>query len=78
MCGKDGLEFKLSICLGKVKEFKWLGTWLDMIVGARRAGLSITKTADLLGFLQPSSGLTENGPTERKYAVDGSCVEENV
>lgn len=49
-----------------------------MAIGARRTGLSITKTADLLGFLQPSSGLTENSPMERKYTVDGSCVEENV
>lgn len=49
-----------------------------MIVGVRRAGLSNTKTADNLGFLQTSSGLTENGPKGRKYAVNGSCVEENV
>lgn len=54
------------------------GTWLDMIIGARGDGMSINKTADLLGFLQPSLGLTENGPNERKYAVDSSCVEVNV
>ncbi len=33
---------------GEEREFKWLG--LGMVVGARRAGLSISKTADLLGF----------------------------
>ncbi len=33
---------------GEERGFKWLWTW--MVVGARRAGLSISKTADLLGF----------------------------
>ncbi len=34
-----------------------------MVVGARRAGLSISKTADLLDFhTQPSLEFTENGP----------------
>ena len=49
-----------------------------MVVGARRAGLSISKTADLLGFSQPSLGFTENGPKKRKYPVSGSCVDENA
>jgi len=44
-----------------------------------RAGLSISKTADLLGFQsQPSLGFTENGPKKRKYPVSGSCVDENA
>ena len=47
-----------------------------MVVGARRAGLSISNTADVLG--QPSRGLTENGPKKRKYPVSGSCVDENA
>ena len=40
-----------------------------MVVGARRAGLSISKT---------SLGFTENGPKKRKYPVSGSCVDENA
>ncbi len=50
-----------------------------MVVGSRRAGLSISKSADLLGFhAQPSLGFTENGPKKRKYPVSGSCVDENA
>ncbi len=51
-----------------------------MVVGARRASLSISKTADLLAFshAQPSLGFTENGPKKRKYLVSGSCVDENT
>ncbi len=48
----------------------------EMVVGARQAGLSISKTADLLGF--SSLGFTENDPKKRKYPVSGSCVEENA
>ncbi len=47
-----------------------------MVVGARRAGLSISKTADF--HAQPSLGFTENGPKKRKYPVSGSCVDENA
>ncbi len=51
-----------------------------MVVGARRAGLSISETADLLGFphTQPSLRFTENGLKKRKYPVSGSCVDENA
>ncbi len=50
-----------------------------MVVGARRAGLSISETADLLGFSHTTiSRFTENGPKKRKYPVSGSCVDENV
>ncbi len=50
-----------------------------MVVGARRTGLSISETADLLDFhTQPSLGFTENGPKKRKYPASGSCVDENV
>ena len=37
-----------------------------MVVGARRAGLSMSESADLLGFTPTTiSGFTENGPKER-------------
>ncbi len=50
-----------------------------MVVGARRAGLSISKTADLLGFSRTTiSRFTENGPKKRKYPVNDSCVDENA
>ncbi len=50
-----------------------------MIIGARRAGLSISKTADTGIFhIQPSLGFTENGQTKRKYPVSSSCVYGNV
>ncbi len=50
-----------------------------MVVGAREAGLSISKTADLLGFSQTTiSRFTENGQKKRKYPVSGSCVDENA
>ncbi len=49
-----------------------------MVVGVRRTGLSISQTADLLGFRQPSLGFTENGPRNRKYPVSGSCVDDNA
>ncbi len=48
-----------------------------MVVGGRRAGLSISKTTDLLGFSHTTiSRVTENGP--KKYPVSGSCVNENT
>ncbi len=49
---------------------------LNVVVGAKRAGLSISKTADLLG--QPYLRFTENGPKKRKYPVCGSCMDENA
>ncbi len=45
-----GLRIKPSIKIGKkgdLSDFE-----CGMVVGARRAGLSISKTADLLGFSQ--------------------------
>ncbi len=50
-----------------------------MVVGTRRAGLSISKTADLLGFSHATiSMFTENDPKKRKYPVSSSCVDENA
>ncbi len=48
-CGEDDLlKFKLSIRMGKKGDLSDFER--AMFVGARRAGLSISKTADLLGF----------------------------
>ncbi len=50
-----------------------------MVVGVRRTGLSISKTADLLGFSHTTiSRFTENDLKKRKYPVSGSCVDENA
>ncbi len=50
-----------------------------MVVGARRAGLSISKTADLLGFSRTAiSRVYKNGPKKRKYPVSCSWVDENA
>ncbi len=51
----------------------------SLVVGARRAGLSISKTADLLGISRTTiSRFTENGSKKRKYPVSSSCVDENA
>ncbi len=48
-CGEDDLlKFKLSIRMGKKGDLSNFER--GMVVGARRAGLSISQTADLLGF----------------------------
>ena len=50
-----------------------------LVVGARRAGLSISETADLLGFSRTTiSRVTENGPKKRKYPVSGTSLGENA
>ncbi len=46
-----------------------------MVVGARRAGLSISNW-DF--HAQPSLGFTENGQKKRTYPVSGSCVDKNA
>ncbi len=56
---------------GEEKAFKRLKTW-EWLFGARRAGLSISQTADLLGFThyKPSLVFTEEmGPKKRKIVV---------
>ncbi len=50
-----------------------------MVVGARRAGLSIQKLLIYWNFhAQQSLGFTENGLKKRKYPVSGSCEDENA
>ncbi len=51
-----------------------------MVVDARRAGLSISKIADLLGFSRnkTNSWFPGNVQKKRKYPVNGSCVNENA
>ncbi len=73
----DLLKFKPSIRMGKkgdLSDFEW-----GMVVGVRRAGLSISKTADLLGFSRTIiSRVYKEGPKKRKYPVSGSCVDKNA
>ncbi len=50
-----------------------------MVVGARRAGLSISRSADLLGFSHVTiSRVYREGPKKRKYSLSGSCVDKNA
>jgi len=50
-----------------------------MVVGARRAGLSISQSAQLLGFSQqPFLGFIKNGVKREKHPVCGSPVGENA
>ncbi len=50
-----------------------------MFVGARRAGLSISKTANLLVFSSTTiARVYREWSKKRKYPVNGSCVDENT
>ena len=48
-----------------------------MVVGARRTGLSISKTADLLGFSHTTISRVYRELSE-KEKISGSCVDENA
>ncbi len=77
-CGEDDLlKFKPSVRTGKkgdLSDFEH-----RIVVGLRRSGLSISKTADLLGFPHSTiSRFTENGPKKRKYPMSSSRVNKNA
>ena len=64
---------KLNVRMGKKGD---LSTFEHgMVVGARRAGLSISQSAQLLG---PFLGFTKNGVKREKHPVCGSPVGENA
>ncbi len=57
---------------GDLSDFEY-----GMVVSARRTGLSISKTADLLRFSQTTiSRVYREWSKKRKYPVSGGCVDE--
>ncbi len=77
-CGEDDLlEFKPSVRTGKKGDLS--DSERGMVVGARRTGLSISQTADLLGFSHTTiSRVYRERSEKRKYPVSSSCVDENA
>ncbi len=72
-CGEDDLlKFKPSVRTGKKGDLSDFER--GMVVGVRRTGLSISQTADLLGFSHTTiSRFTENGPKKRKCSIKSSA-----
>ncbi len=76
-CGEDDLlKFKPSTRMGNKGDL--CDFECGIVVGARQSGLSISKTAYLLGFPRTILGFTENGPKKRKCPVSCSFVDEKA
>jgi hypothetical protein len=79
-CGQDDLlKFKLSIRMGKKDDLSDFERCV--VVGARRAGLSISEMADPLGFSRATISRVYREWSEKEeigYQVSGSSVGENA
>lgn len=65
---------KLSSKTGKKGDFSDFER--VMVIGAKRAGLGISETADLLGFSHTTTDFThfiEESPKKKNYPARGSC-----
>ncbi len=73
----DLLKFKPSIRKGEKGDLSDFES--GMVVGARRAGLSISETADLLGLSRTTiSRVYWEWSEKEKISSEASCVEENA